>query len=231
MNVSPSGSQIREQEERVMIGVALALGLLLIPLLFTWFFPGSIGTVLPAGWWERPEVVKTPAEPVASPEALPHPADSRVAEPSPTELAARTTAARLAFLEKENAELQSRLKAQEQRLASSVPAGDLAAMEKEMNTLKDLIVQLNTTSKRQESRAAQVAADLTKARADLKSARTDLDRLSASEAKLRKQSEQEAAAVQTGPLLGISASLPWCASMSYGCCCACIRSICQEPGC
>jgi len=197
MNVSPSGSQIREQEERVMIGVALALGLLLIPLLFAWFSPGSLGTILPASWWDRPDDATASREPVSPPVSAPTPADSQQSDPLASGLAARAASSRLTLLEKENAELQSRLKVQEQRLAASVPASDLSAMEKEMTTLKDLIVQLNEASKRHEARAMQTAADLTKARADLKAARTDLDRLTALEAKVRKQSEIAAAAAQS----------------------------------
>lgn len=196
MSVSPSGSQVREQEERVMIFMALALGLILTALLFAWFSPGSLASLVPAGWWERSEEVALAPEPVVSPAGQDVSPAFSGGEASASAVALRAASARLALLESDNAELQSKLRLQEQRLAASVPASDLAALEKEMNVLKDLVVELNGTSKRHEFRAAEGAKDLLAARSALQTARGDLERSAASEAKFRRLSEQETAALQ-----------------------------------
>lgn len=189
MSASPIGSQTREQEERVMIFMALALGLILIALLFAWFSPGAVPVLVPSVWGGRPSagpVVFDGPEELVLPEV---PAVVARTGGTAAEVAARASSARLALLESDNAELRARLAQQEQKLAGWVPASDLAAMEREMNVLKDLVVELNGTNKRHEARASEGAGELA-------AARGEVERLKASEAKLRGLSREEGVALQ-----------------------------------
>jgi len=70
-------------------------------------------------------------------------------------------------------------------------------LEKEIGSLKGVVDQVNTAAKRSETRADQVAVDLTKARSELEAVRKERDRLASAEPALRKQLEQQSAAVKT----------------------------------
>jgi len=196
MDVNPSGSQIREQEERVMIAVAVVLGLLLIPALFAWFAPGALPVAWSGSGWDVAQPDRVAVSPSSAsgekgnpPSAPVVPVEIPKTEVPVTEIASRAAAAKVARLERENAELQARLSAQEQRLEASIPASEAEAMEKEIATLKGLVAQVNTAAKRNESRATQAGADIAKAQAER-------DRLAAAEASLRKQLAQETVAAK-----------------------------------
>jgi len=191
MDLNHSGSHIREQEERVMIAVAVLLGLLLIPVLFAWFAPGAVPVTWSGGWWDggQADQVSVPPGSASGEKEKPQstsvaPVEVPKAEVAATEIASRAVAAKVTRLERENVELQARLSAQEQRLDASIPASEAAAMEREMVTLKGLVAQLNTTAKRNEARAIQAGTDFAKAQ-------SERDRLASAEAALRKQLDQE----------------------------------------
>ena len=199
MDVNPSSLHLREQEERVAVVVAIGLGLFLIPLLFAWLVPASA----PALWgdWFEPFADRSspaPAPVVVEPSTpLPLPADSSAddakAPNSMTEMAARAATARVMRMERENADLQSRISTLEEKLGASVPVSEAERLEKENLALKGVIEHTNATAKRNQTLAEQRAVDVTKARAEAQTLRSERDRLAASEASLRKQLDQASA--------------------------------------
>jgi len=202
MDLNPSSSRIREQEERVAVAGAVVLGLGLIFLLFAWFSPQILSSGM-SGWLAtfREEAAPAAKESVAPvPAPLPLAAESleaTQAAPPSLELAARAAAAKVLRLEAENADLQNRISGLEERVAGAVPVSEVQLLEKEIVSLKGVVDQVNTAAKRNETRADQVAVDLTKARAELESVRKDRDRLASAEPALKKQLEQQSAAVKT----------------------------------
>ena len=202
MDLNPSSSRIREQEERVAVAGAVVLGLVLIFLLFAWLSPQILSSGV-SGWLatfreQSAPAAKDSVAPVPAPLPLASESlEATQASPPALELAARAAAAKVLRLEAENADLQSRISGLEERVAGAVPVAEVQLLEKEIVSLKGVVEQVNTAAKRSETRADQVAVDLTKARSDLEAVRKDRDRLASAEPALKKQLEQQSAAVKT----------------------------------
>jgi outer membrane protein OmpA-like peptidoglycan-associated protein len=210
MDLDPKGAraQEREQEERIVVALAIAVGLLLIPFLLAWFGLGPEGRT--SFRWPGdlfPPRSDAPAVATALPEAPPLPAPAPLPAPPADRTRRESSGAdlelsaaersRLARLEFENAELRSRLAAQTASLAGAVDRAERDALASEVETLKTLVARQEGENRRLASRITTLDAELGRNRTAADSARVERERLAASEAALRKELEQATARAKT----------------------------------